>query len=197
MIYNTQRSKLVQSEYGRIVQQMIDYALTIENKTERQNCAETIIKVMASFYPQSQMSPDFEHKLWDHLEAMTDYKLDVEAPYDLIPKESLRSKSKRLPYPMKRIRYKHYGYLLESLIGLVDKLEPNEDRDFLINLVVNYMRQALSTWNKDSLSIDKIVQDISDYTEGRINLTSEAIASWVSLPVAQVSSRKKMKSSNK
>ena len=197
MNYNTQRSRLVQSEYGRIVQQMVDYALTIEDKKERQYCAETIIKIMASFYPQFQTSPDFEHKLWDHLEAMADYKLDVDAPYELKQKGDHGSEPKRLSYPMKRIRYKHYGYLLESLIEHVDKLESDENREFLINSIVNYMRQALLTWNKDSLSSDKIAQDLSDYTDGRIVLSSEVVASLISSSVTQASSRKKIKSSTR
>lgn len=32
MDYNTQRSKLALPEYGRNVQQMIDYALTVEDR---------------------------------------------------------------------------------------------------------------------------------------------------------------------
>ena len=50
MEYNTQRKKLPLPEYGRSVQNMVDYALTIEDRAERQRCARTIIGIMGSMF---------------------------------------------------------------------------------------------------------------------------------------------------
>ena len=50
--YNTQREKLVLPEYGREVQNMVDYAISLENKADRQRCAETIILTMERMLPQ-------------------------------------------------------------------------------------------------------------------------------------------------
>ena len=51
MEYNTQRKKMELPEYGRSVQNMVDHALTIEDRAERQRCANTIINIMGGMFP--------------------------------------------------------------------------------------------------------------------------------------------------
>ena len=92
MEYNTQRRKLPLPEYGRSVQNMVDHALTIENRAERQLCAETIVGIMEGMYPSLRDVPDFKRKLWDHLAVMADFKLDVDFPYDVVKPEELEVK---------------------------------------------------------------------------------------------------------
>ena len=81
--YNTQRDKLLLSEYGREVQEMIAYAITLPTKAERQHCAETIIGIMRRMTPHDQGSADYEQKLWDHLALMSQFQLDIDYPYDV------------------------------------------------------------------------------------------------------------------
>lgn len=116
MEYNTQQRTLPLPEYGRSVQNMVDHALTIEDRAERQRCANTIINIMGGMFPHLRDVPDFKHKLWDHLAIMADFKLDIDYPYEIVKKESLEVKPDMLPYPHNGIRYRHYGRILENMI---------------------------------------------------------------------------------
>ncbi len=44
--YNTERSKLILSEYGRSIQKMVDYATKIEDVEKRQKVANEILTLM-------------------------------------------------------------------------------------------------------------------------------------------------------
>ena len=46
MLYNTQLAPLRMKVYGREVQQMVDYSLTIEDRAERQAYAHSIMTAM-------------------------------------------------------------------------------------------------------------------------------------------------------
>ena len=65
--YNTQREKLLMPEYGREIQKMVDHAVSIPDKEERQRCAETIVRLMESKNPQVLEGENSEQTLWDHL----------------------------------------------------------------------------------------------------------------------------------
>ena len=116
MQYNTQQKKLPLPEYGRSIQNMVDYALTITDRVERQKCANTIISIMGNMFPHLRDIPDYTHKLWDHLAIMSGFKLDIDYPYEAIRKENLDTRPDAIPYPNTKIRYRHYGRTLEELI---------------------------------------------------------------------------------
>lgn len=170
MEYNTQRKKLPMPEYGRGIQNMVDYALTIEDRSERQRCANTIVSIMGNMFPHLRDVPDFNHKLWDHLAAMSNYQLDIDYPYEITPAATLHAKPKPLAYPMKRIHYRHYGYLLESLLRKLKDMDEGPQRDALVRLVANQMKQSLYNWNKDGMDEEKVAADIAHYTEGKVTL---------------------------
>ena len=114
MEYNTQQRRLPLPEYGRSVQNMVDHALTIENREERQRCANTIVRIMGNMFPpQLRDSADFKHKLWDHLAIMSDFKLDIDYPFELVKQEGLDNKPGNVAYPHSRIRYRQ-GYGVHS-----------------------------------------------------------------------------------
>ena len=122
MKYNTQEKTLPMPEYGRAVQKMVDHAVTIEDRAERQRCANTIIAVMGNMFPQLRDMPDFNHKLWDHLAVMADFKLDIDYPYEVVKPEALHPTPERLPYPKGGIRYRHYGrsaFFFQRILGKV------------------------------------------------------------------------------
>ena len=100
MEYNTQRKKMELPEYGRSVQNMVDHALTIEDRAERQRCANTIVNIMGSMFPHLRDVTDFKHKLWDHLAIMADFKLDIDYPFEIVKKEELVMRPERWPIPM-------------------------------------------------------------------------------------------------
>lgn len=162
MDYNTKREKLTLPEYGRMIQEMAEYATNIENRDERQRCAETIVRIMANFSSQGRNTPGLQQKLWDHLALITDYKLDVDYPYP-IERHAGDIKPERVPYPTNRIHYRHYGHLLETLLKELSQMPEGDKRDELMRLAEARMRKNLETWNKDSLNEDKIHNDMRRY----------------------------------
>ncbi len=173
MDYNTQRKRMLIPEYGRIIQNMVDYALTIEDKEERQRCANTIVSIMGNMFPHLRDIPEFKHKLWDHLAVMSDYKLDIDYPYEITPKSNFTQKPTPLPYPMKKIHYRHYGYLLETLLKKLVDMPEGPERDELSMLAAGQMKRSLNDWNKDALDDEKIVADMTAYTNGAVHLDLE------------------------
>ncbi len=172
MEYNTQQRKLPLPEYGRSVQNMVDHALTIEDRAERQRCANTIINIMGGMFPHLRDVPDFKHKLWDHLAIMADFKLDIDYPYEVVKKESLEMKPEVLPYPEGHIRYRHYGRILEQMVkAAVEYPDDNEkEKKQFIRLVAIQMKKAYLNWNKE-VDDQKILDDLREYSNGAIDLS--------------------------
>lgn len=170
MDYNTDREKLILPEYGRNVQNMVDYAISIEDRAMRQRCAVTIVRIMGQMFPAIKEMPDADEVLWNHLARMSRYELDIDYPVDIDKEEEAMAKPAPLPYPMTNIRYRHYGHLLESLLRKVADMEEGEERTALIELTANQMRKDLFYWNKDSLNDEKIAADIARYTDGKVQM---------------------------
>ena len=173
MEYNTQRKKMELPEYGRSVQNMVDHALTIEDREERQRCANTIVNIMGGMFPHLRDVPDFKHKLWDHLAIMADFKLDIDYPFEIVKKEDLVIKPERLAYPNGALRYRHYGRFLEGMVKKAVDIENVEEKKQLINLLAVQMKKDLNNWNKEGLEDQKIVDDLRDYTNGAIDMKVE------------------------
>ena len=159
--YNTQKKKLLLPEYGRNIQKMVDYLLTIEDRTERTRAAKTVIDVMGNLYPHLRDVPDFRHKLWDHLAIMSEFKLDIDTPYPLPSIEKLQEKPEKIPYSSNHIKYRHYGKLVEKLIEEIRNQEDPEQKRALIVLTANHMKKSFLTWNKDSVEDEQIYNDIN------------------------------------
>lgn len=170
MRYNTDEKKLPLPEYGRSIQNMVDYALTIEDRDERQRCANTIITIMGNMNTQLRDIPDFKHKLWDHLAIMSNFQLDIDYPYEIIKKDNLMSKPSKVPYPQNKITFMHYGYNLQEMIKKAASMEEGEDKKTLINLLANLMKKDYYTWAKDTADENKIIKDLYLLSDGAINL---------------------------
>jgi len=188
--YNTQLKRLDLPEYGRNIQRMVDYALTIEDKEERKRCVQTIISIMGNLFPHLRDVPDFKHKLWDHLAIMADFKLDIEYPYDIIHKENLYSKPDKISYNTNRIKIKHYGYTLEELIAKATSMPEGPERTRLIQLMANHMKKSILTWNREAVEDQKIFDDLRTLSDGKIDVNEETVHLMDSREI--VNSRKSM-----
>ena len=173
--YNTQLKKLLLPEYGRNVQQMVDHCLTIKDRAERTRCANTIINIMGNLFPHLRDVDDFKHKLWDHLAIMSDFKLDIDYPYEIIRKENLYTRPEKIPYRLTPIRYRHYGKSLEEMIKKAADMPDGEEKCYLISLLANHMKKSFLTWNKEVVDDEKIFKDLKEYSRGRISLDQENI----------------------
>ena len=141
--YNTQREKLVMPEYGREIQKMVDYAVALPDKEERQRCAESIIEVMARMTPQGHDSVDYEQKLWDHLAIISDFKLDIDWPHDVSGAKKITTKPEPMAYPMARIPVRHYGKMMFEVFEQLKTMEPGAERDELVRQTANQMKRCL------------------------------------------------------
>ena len=170
MDYNTQEKRLVLPEYGRNIQRMVDYCVTIEDRNERKRCANTIINVMGNMFPHLRDVNDFKHILWDHLAIMSDFKLDIDYPYEIVKKENLYTRPPRIPYNNSRIRYRHYGKTLELMIKKATEYPNGAEKDQLVKLLATQMKKSFLTWNKESVDDRKIFKDLDELSGGKIVL---------------------------
>lgn len=175
MEYNTKQKKLPLPEYGRSVQKMVDHALTIEDREERQKCAETIIRVMGSMFPNLRNLPDYERKLWDHLAIMSGFKLEIDYPFEVIKEEEFNVPPQRVPYQSGEIKNRHYGRIVEEMIAYAITLDEGEKREQMIELICIQMKKNYIAWNKDNVDDRKILDDLRAYTNGAIDIADREI----------------------
>ena len=173
--YNTQMKKLELPEYGRHIQRMVDYALTIEDPEERKCCAHTIVRIMGNLFPHLRDVSDFKHKLWDHLAIMYDFKLDIEYPYEIIQQEDLHSRPDKVPYGSKIIKVRHYGHITEELIDKVLEMEEGPEKERLIQLLANHMKKSFLTMNRELVEDKKIFDDLRLMSGGKIDIKEEEL----------------------
>jgi hypothetical protein len=190
MEYNTDRSQLIIPEYGRNIQKMIDYAISIPDREERSNVAKVIVDVMGQLNPQLRDITDFKHKLWDHLFIISRFQLDVDSPYPIPSAETLDIKPERIKYPNSHVQFKHYGKNIERMINEIKKMEEGPEKDEQIALVANFMKLAYLNHNRDTVS-DELIVDHLDVLSGgelklkenfRLNNTSDLLLKPKKLP---------------
>ena len=167
MEYNTSMERLVMPEYGRNIQQMVDYALTIEDRRERTECAMAIAQTMCNLFPKLREDANYKQKVWDHIAMMAGFKLDVDAPYPLPERqEAVSTVTKHLEYPMQKIRNRQYGHVVEEYVKKAMETTDEGDRLALASMIAYYMKQTLLQDGKDHNIEDKVVCDLSDLSDG-------------------------------
>jgi hypothetical protein len=174
--YNTQQRRLPLPEYGRSVQNMVDFAMTIEDRAERQRCANTIVSIMGGMFPHLRDVPDFKHKLWDHLAIMSDFQLDIDYPYEIVKKEALEVRPEKIPYSTGPIKYRHYGRYMQEMVKHVKDYDDPMQRQTLVRMLANQMKKSFNQWNKEGVDDQKILDDLRDYSDGAIRLTTDDLS---------------------
>jgi len=172
MEYNTTRNHLIIREYGRHVQKMAEYVMTIEDREKRQKNADALVELMGFLNPQLKNVEDFRHKLWDHLFLITDFKLVVDSPYPIPTRETLRPKPDPIPYPKRYPKYNHLGKNIEIVIDKALKEEDPEKRQGFANSVAYYMKLTYSNWHKELVHDDNIQTELSAITKGELEFNN-------------------------
>ena len=193
MEYPTLQGKLIMPEYGRNIQQMIAHALTIEDREERTRCVNTIINIMGNLFPYLRDVNDFKLKLWDQVAIMSDFKLDIDYPYEILKQENLYSRPETIPYKNSRIRYMHYGRNLEEMIERVATYPEGELKNEIIRMIANQMKKCFLTWNKEVVDDRKIFDDLREMSKGKVDLSEENFKLVESRDVLQVAKKNKPK----
>ena len=171
MEYNTNRTKLLMPEYGRNIQQMVEYCKSLPSKEERNEVAKTIVEFMGQRNPHLRDEENYKHKLWDHLYILADYDLDVDAPYPFPTREELDQKPNRMDYPSFENEYKFYGKSILQLIDRAIELEEGEEKEALIQVMANNMKKSYNVYNKEHVQDEVIFRHLKELSQDKLDLT--------------------------
>lgn len=175
LTYNTHRKPLILPEYGRVIQSMVDHALTIADRDERTRCAYTIVKAMKNVAQADKDRPESERRYWDHLAIMSGFRLDIDWPFEVIAAETINNKPDSVPYEGQGINKFQYGRNLINMIDATAAMEPSPERDAMIVLVANQMKKVSLAWDEDGYSDRRIFDDMARITEGQIVIRPEEL----------------------
>lgn len=167
--YNTSRKQLVLPEYGRNIQKMVDHIKSVEDRDERNRLSHAIIGIMGNLNPHLRDINDFKHKLWDHLAIIANFELDIDFPYDIPKAEMFQQPPRRVEYGTHRMKYRHYGRSVELMVKAICELPEGPEKEKMVTTIANYMKKAYTTWNRDSVTDDVILNDLKKISEGLIN----------------------------
>ena len=168
--YNSERSQLIIPEYGRHIQKMVEYAVELEDDEERNRVAKAIISVMGNLNPHLRDVPDFQHKLWDQLFIISDFKLDVDSPFPKPSRELLAERPDRMDYPQNFPKYRFYGNNIKRMIDVANSWEDGEEKEGLIFTIANHMKKSYLSWNRDTVD-DKVIFDhLRELSGGKIDV---------------------------
>lgn len=168
--YNTIREQLIIPEYGRHLQKLIDQVTDIADKEERNKAAKYVISVLGSLNPHLRDVPDFQHKLWDQLFIMSDFRLDVDSPYPIPSREVLNQRPEILNYPQNFPKYRFYGNNITYMIDVAMKWEEGDLKSALILVIANHMKKCYLSWNKETVEDEVIFNHLLELSNGKINL---------------------------
>lgn len=168
--YNTEREKLILPEYGRNIQKMIADVKAIENREKRNEQVRAIIQIMAMLNPQVKEMADYKHKLWDHLQMIAGYDLDVDSPYPIPEKAFQDEKPEPIPIDKTQVKAACYGRNIENMINLIATREEGEAKTEMIKMLALYMRQQYLIWNKDNVADETIFSDMEKLSDGKLKV---------------------------
>jgi hypothetical protein len=169
--YNTVRPKMHIPEYGRNVQKMVDHAVGLASKEERNKVANAIIKVMGELNPQLRDVEEYKPKLWTHLFIMSDFQLDVDSPYPLPTREALEEKPSKVAYPQSEIKIGHYGKIVQQMIEKAVEMPEGDERNALTKIIAGLMKRFHLTFNTASVEDQVIANHLKMLSKGRLILT--------------------------
>lgn len=172
MEYNTTRNHLIIKEYGRHIQKMAEFTLSIENRDDRNKNAYSIIELMALLNPHVKSIEDYKHKLWDHLYIITDFQLDVDSPYPKPTREKVSERPERMAYPKRYPKYNHLGKNIEIVIDKALNEENADKRQGFANSIAYYMKLTYSNWHKELVHDDNIQTELNAITDGELEFNS-------------------------
>lgn len=173
LTYNNHMEPLVLPEYGRNIQNMLDVCLKIEDREERTRCARSIVDAMSILFPTQGDQRAYRRKLWDHLAIMSDFRLDVDLPFEMVKPEEFESKPEPVALGSGHANRRIYGCHLELMLSEAANMEPGEERDALVFLLANHMKKLFLAVNPEGVDDEKIFKDIYEMTDGKIRVDAE------------------------
>lgn len=191
--YNTQLKPLALPEYGRNIQSMVDHCLSLEDREERTRCAYSIIESMANLFPELKTGNDYDHKLWDHLAIMSDFKLDIDYPCEIIPADNLNSRPNKVEYDLVSASRRQYGKTIEAVISKAVEMEDGDEKNELIGMIANQMKKSLLAFNNEGVEDSRVFKDLYEISEGRIRIDESQLKLKDYIVTPQSATKKKKK----
>lgn len=167
--------ELILPEYGRNIQNMVEIAMKIEDRSERNRCARSIINCMGNLFPYLRDNDAFQHKLWDHLALMSNFELDIDYPFEITPAEEIHPTPEAIPLPNNQIRERHYGRFIDNFIGRISTDQNILSNQQLLLVIANFMKRCYSTYNQDVINDEIILDDLYRLSNGKIDLRNKNI----------------------
>ena len=168
-------SELILPEYGRNIQTMVEIAMKIEDRNERNRCARSIINCMGNLFPYLRDNDAFQHKLWDHLALMSNFELDIDYPFEITPAEEIHPTPEAIPLPNYQIRERHYGRFIDNFIQRVSNDQTILNNQPLLILIANFMKRCYNTYNQDVINDEIIFNDLYNLSNGKIDIRNKNI----------------------
>ncbi len=169
------KKELILPEYGKNIQHLVEFAITIEDKEQRTLCADTIIGIMGNMFPHLRDVEGFKHKLWVHLAIMSDFKLDIDYPFEIKRQDNLYEKPDKIPYSTGNAKYSHYGKTVEKLIAAAQDIDDTEQKEQLTLQICHYLKKSLIEWNREIATDQKVINDIQLLSENRLSVSEDTV----------------------
>lgn len=193
--YNTGMPKLKMAEYGRNIQNLVDFCVSIPDMEERTACANAIAEIMTVLFPSLKKDPNDRKKIWDHINIMADFKLDIDFPVPVITEEEANPIPDSIPYSNSRdILFRYYGKHIQNMVQTVADMDNSEEKDTLIGVIANHMKKLMLAHNKEAVSDYKVLRDLCFMSDGKIDLLPGDIQLY---DYQEVSSAKNQKQGNR
>lgn len=199
LTYNTHLKPLILPEYGRVIQNMVDHCLTIENREERTRCAASIVKTMKTLFSGTtnknakDSEEDADKKLWDHLAIMSNFTLDIDWPFEPIRPDSIKPVPDPVEYLQTSAPDRQYGRTIQQMINAAVEMEEGEEREALVVLIANQMKKTLVSWDGDAPSDERIFTDLNIMSNGRITVDGDKVKLCEYKDVPKLTKKKKKK----
>lgn len=173
--YNSQRPHIILKEYGRNIQNIVEYIRTVPDKEKRTELAYTLIELIKQLNPTVRESVENPQRLWDDLMIIADFNLDVNNPFVPPDRDILSKRPMRVPYPQTNVRYKHYGKNIERLVQEALKKEDAKEREEMIIYLGRLMKTLYGSWNKETLDDSVVLKDIAIFSGGKLTMSLDKV----------------------
>ncbi len=168
--YNTSKDDLILKEYGRNIQKLAAYVVSLPDMEKRTSYAYTLIELMKQINPSMKDSPEYTQRLWDDLYIMSEFKLEVDSPYPLPEKELLGKKPKKIDYNSNEVKYRHYGRNVELMIDNAVAIEDEEEQRDAVIYIARLMKSFYATWNKEVIEDEVILEHLQQLSENKLKM---------------------------
>jgi hypothetical protein len=173
MNYNTQRETLIIPEYGRHVQEMVQFVCEVKDRIKRNELAHALVEVMLSLNPQMKELGNTEQKLWDHLHIISGFKLDVDSPYEPPSEDDVNTDPNKIPYRDQRIKFRFYGRNLQTMVEQINDIEDESIRGSYVDYIASFMVNSSRNWNDENLDNATVITHLNTLAKGDLDLTAD------------------------